>query len=67
MKKWILLILGIVLMFLGIMQICKIAEYFNQLTQMGKGYVVGSSILAIIGMLCTVLGIRLFIKDSKGK
>ncbi|MCL2597042.1 MAG: hypothetical protein FWD66_05165 [Paludibacter sp.] len=67
MKKWILLILGIVFLIWGMVQICNIAPYFNQLTQMGKGYVVGSSIFIIIGLILTVLGIRLFFKNSRSE
>jgi hypothetical protein len=58
MKKWIFLIIGGVFSITGLAQFCKLIVYIDELTEMGKGYIVGSLILFIIGVIFIIIGIR---------
>jgi len=57
MKK-IALIIGIVLSLMGFIQGVPYFFDYNTLTQYGKGYVSGSILLFLIGLLLIYIGLR---------
>ncbi len=57
MKKWIVAI-GTLFLLLGILQFFKYFSNYNILTQYGKGYVWGSGILIIIGIILIIVGTK---------
>jgi len=57
MKKWIVAI-GTLFLLLGILQFFKYFSNYNILTQYGKGYVWGSGILIIIGIILIIAGTK---------
>ena len=58
MKKWIFLISGGILSIIGTAQCSKLFVHINELTEMGKGYVAGSLILFVAGIILIIIGIR---------
>ncbi len=57
MKK-VLLIIGIVLSGVSLYQVSQYILNYNMLSEYGKGYVWGSIILFLIGVILILLGIR---------
>lgn len=61
MKK-ALVIIGVIFCLMGLFQGYKYILDYNLLTEYGKGYVWGASILFVIGVFLIVLGVK---KTSK--
>ena len=57
MKK-LALIIGIISSLIGFFQVVRYLFDYNVLTQYGKGYVWGSILLLLIGILLIYLGLR---------
>ncbi|MDR0511343.1 MAG: hypothetical protein LBH06_09660 [Rikenellaceae bacterium] len=58
MKRWILSVSGALLSLVGAVQLAGLAGNFDRLTAMGKGYVAGSLILLIAGVILIIMGAR---------
>lgn len=52
------LIIGIVLLLIGFIQGVRYLLDYNTLTQYGKGYVLGSILLFVMGILLIYIGVR---------
>lgn len=66
MKK-LLIIIGILFSLVGIFQTTQYIFDYNILSEYGKGYIWGSSILLALGLFTLTLGIRLKKQDKKLK
>jgi hypothetical protein len=57
MKK-IALVLGIILVMIGLLQGIRYFLHYNHLTPFGRGYVLGSFLLFLTGLILTFWGLK---------
>jgi len=63
--KWILLVSGATIALAGLVQSLKIVAYVGELTEMGKGFLTGSILLLIVGVMLVILGLKIGKKSKE--
>lgn len=64
MRK-IIVVLGSIITLIGIYQTSKYLFDYNQLTQYGKGYILGSVFLTIIGIVFLIVALKIKKRTNK--
>jgi hypothetical protein len=62
--KYLILFIGIILFIVGFIQTTRYVLNYDALTQYGKGYVWGSAILMLIGIIIIFIGKKIDRKNT---